>query len=151
MQCISVYCRNMPLLSKKFRLPGFGCPLLVVSLSVTGDVSILVTLLPPSFRLDSSFICFLMLNKAAFVLWDILHSIYCVCSWTLNRLCDLCLSDSLYFFFVKYFNKMKLFFITHCETLVFSRLWPLLLWQVKLVRQWLSVFVYVCVVGDNQA
>lgn len=81
------------------RLPGH----LVVSLYFTGDVRIPVTPSPSSLGLDSLFHCFLMLNKAAFVLCD--DSIYCVCSWTLHMLCDLCLSDSLYFF-VKYFNKI---------------------------------------------
>lgn len=90
----------------------FWSSVLAVSLSFTGDVSIPVTLPSPTFRLDSLFICFLMWNKAAFVLCDVLQSIYSVCSWTFQRLCDLCLSDRLYYF-VKYFNKIKLFFTTH--------------------------------------
>ncbi len=65
-----------------------------------------------------------MLNKAAFVLC-MFYIIFIVCSWTLHKLCDLCLSDSLYFF-VKYFNKMKLFFTTYSDMLLFSPLWTLL-------------------------
>lgn len=121
----------------------FCLSILAASLSFTGDVSIPVTLPLPSFRLDSSFIFFfVMLSKAAFVLC-MFYIIFIVCSWTLHRLCDLCLSDSLYFF-VKYFNKMKLFFTTYCDMLLFSQLWPLLQGQRRLLRQWLSV---VCMGG----
>ena len=97
----------------------FRSSVLAVALSFTGDVSKTVTLPPPTFRLDSLFICFLMWNKAAFVLCDVLHSIYSVCSWTFQRLCDLCLSDRLYYF-VKYFNKIRLFFTTHVGIFLIS-------------------------------
>lgn len=75
-------------------------------------ISYLFHLLPLDLTLCS--LCFLMLNKAASVLCD--DSIYCVCSWTLHMLCDLCLSDSLYFF-VKHFN--KIIFTTDCVVLDF--------------------------------
>lgn len=68
---------------------------LAVSLSFTGDVSIPVTLPPPSFfdLTLRSFVLFSDVEQGCVVvLCDVLHSIYCVCSWTLHKkLCDLCL------------------------------------------------------------